>query len=407
MVRCARRPVRDGQRCGGRAPARRRRGAPAQRHPGRVPDRAHARHERAVRRVRGRDRRRASVPPARHSAGQEEPVTYVTWNDARAFCEWAGAALPSEAQWERAARGDDERTWPWGDQLPDAWRCSFESFEGPPAVGATPEGASPFGALDLAGTVWEWTSTAYRPYPYDAIDGREDPSAFDPRVVRGGSFIHGAGAIRCSARHPLHPGARDHYVGFRVAAGPAPGPLALDWVDVPAGEVQLGNDPRPRRGEARPDEVPQTRRRARGLRAVARARDERAVRLLRRRPRRPGPATLGRRRTARRIASVIRSRSSTGTMLVPSVPGSGAGCRRRPSGRRPHEAPTRAPIPGVTSSTTARSTPASGAKHGATSAVDAHPAGASPYGLLDMAGNVWEWVSSAYRAVSVPSRRRP
>ena len=84
--------------------------------------------------------------------------------------------------------------------------------------GSCPDGASPFGVLDLAGNAWEWTASALRPYPYVAGDGREDGASPEPRVVRGGSFIHGAGEIRCSYRHGMLPGAVDHYVGFRLAA---------------------------------------------------------------------------------------------------------------------------------------------------------------------------------------------
>ena len=106
--------------------------------------------------------------------GQDShPVTYVSWEDARAFCAWAGGFLPTEAQWERAARGDDDRAWPWGDEAPTVERATFAAAW-TSAVGLHPAGASPFGALDLAGNAWEWTTSAYREYPYDADDGRED-----------------------------------------------------------------------------------------------------------------------------------------------------------------------------------------------------------------------------------------
>ena len=185
-------------------------------------------------------------PGGAPSADQaSHPVTYVSWEDARAFCAWAGGFLPTEAQWERAARGDDDRTWPWGDEAPTVERATFAAAW-TSAVGLHPDGASPFGALDLAGNAWEWTTSAYREYPYDVNDGREDEMSPGPRVVRGGAYSHGPGEIRCSYRHGMLPGAVDHYVGFRLACAPD-ARLALDLalVGVPAGDVLLGNDPRP------------------------------------------------------------------------------------------------------------------------------------------------------------------
>ncbi len=132
-------------------------------------------------------------------AGRERhPVTYVSWADAVAFCGWAGGFLPSEAQWERAARGDDTRTWPWGDEPPTADHATFATTDTSP-VGTRARGAGPFGALDLAGNVWEWTTSALHPYPFDADDGREDAPPHEPRVVRGGD-PSSTGRERCGAR---------------------------------------------------------------------------------------------------------------------------------------------------------------------------------------------------------------
>src|SRR4051794_17726717 len=137
-----------------------------------------------------------TVPP-----GQDDvPVTYVSRRDAEAFCAWAGARLPGEAEWEAAASAGDGRLWPWGDGPPDNTRAVFAAGIGGPArAGRLPAGAAPCGALDLAGNVAEWVSTPYVPYP---VDGDND-GAGAPGVVRGGSYIHGPDALRCSARRPL------------------------------------------------------------------------------------------------------------------------------------------------------------------------------------------------------------
>ncbi len=153
--------------------------------------------------------------------GDGVPLTYVSRADAEAWCAARGVRLPTEAEWEAAARGGDDRLWPWGDELPDTTRATFgQGIGGPSRAGLHPAGAAPCGALDLAGNVWEWTS-----------DG----------AARGGSFLSGPGELRATARYPAHPDARDPYVGFRaVAVEPT---VELDWVEVPAGEYVLGRDP--------------------------------------------------------------------------------------------------------------------------------------------------------------------
>ena len=181
-----------------------------------------------------------SHPPPRHSPGRTpppdlltHPVVTVSWHDAVAYCAWLSkergesVRLPSEAEWEKAARGTDSREYPWGDRF-DAQLCNMveTGIGGTSPVGIFPQGASPYGCLDMAGNVWEWTSSLWgkdvsKPefsYPYDPNDGREDMRAGNDvlRVVRGGSWYYRDLGVRCAVRSRNHSGLRDDYFGFRV-----------------------------------------------------------------------------------------------------------------------------------------------------------------------------------------------
>jgi formylglycine-generating enzyme required for sulfatase activity len=148
---------------------------------------------------------------------ENHPVVYITWRDAQVFCKWAGVQLPSEAEWEKAVRGTDGRIWPWGDEAPDENRCNFNNnVRDTTPVGKYPDGASPYGCLDMAGNVWEWTSSKYQNYPYDPNDGREDPEGDARRVLRGGSFIYDRQYVRCAFRDYWGPVNRLSPNGFRV-----------------------------------------------------------------------------------------------------------------------------------------------------------------------------------------------
>jgi iron(II)-dependent oxidoreductase len=123
-------------------------------------------------------------------AHEDHPVTETTWAGALAYCRWRGARLPTEVEWEAAARGVQGRTFPWGDAMPTAELAVIGLPSGTTVpVGSRPQGATPEGLLDMAGSLLEWTSTLDRPYPYRADDGREDPAAAGERIVRGGNYI--------------------------------------------------------------------------------------------------------------------------------------------------------------------------------------------------------------------------
>jgi iron(II)-dependent oxidoreductase len=120
----------------------------------------------------------------------DHPATETTWAGALAYCRWRGARLPTEAEWEAAARGTGGRPFPWGDALPTPELAVIGLPSGTTMpVGSKPRGATPEGLLDMAGSLLEWTSTLDRPYPYRADDGREDPSVPGERIVRGGNYI--------------------------------------------------------------------------------------------------------------------------------------------------------------------------------------------------------------------------
>ena len=145
----------------------------------------------------------------------DHPVTNVTLYQANEYAAWVGGRLPTEAEWEKACRDTDGRIYPWGNKAPSADLANFNSSDTKP-VGSYPDGASSYGALDMAGNVWEWTSSLYRPYPYDAHDGRENPESSESRTLRGGSFYHFDFYVRCAVRDFGKPVDGDNLTGFRV-----------------------------------------------------------------------------------------------------------------------------------------------------------------------------------------------
>ena len=143
------------------------------------------------------------------------PVVNVSWRDAIAYCRWLNELLigqlptgmvlrlPTEAEWEKAARGEKGRIYPWGDTF-DIRKCNTsegENEDTTPVGAYSPHGDSPYGCADMSGNVWEWTHTLSKRYPYKANDGRESEKARSSRVLRGGSFSYDGDSARCACRY--------------------------------------------------------------------------------------------------------------------------------------------------------------------------------------------------------------
>jgi len=149
----------------------------------------------------------------------KQPVVGVTWDDAVAYCKWAGARLPTEAEWEYAARGTDGRPYPWGVARPTAKHARYDETDGPLPVGSCPEGVSPFGCQDMAGNAWEWVADYYA-YDYYQHSPENDPKGPEKgmrRVLRGGCWGFPS-ELRATFRAYDKPGAAENYIGFRCAA---------------------------------------------------------------------------------------------------------------------------------------------------------------------------------------------
>jgi formylglycine-generating enzyme required for sulfatase activity len=147
------------------------------------------------------------------------PIVCVTWDDAVAYCNWAGVQLPTEAQWEKAARGTDGRIYPWGNVW-DASKCNNLNTKQTTPVGSYPAGASPYELMDMAGNVWEWCADWYDANYYASAPAQNPPgpSSGTERVLRGGSWYYGPNLVRVADRFRVNPVGRGIGFGFRCTS---------------------------------------------------------------------------------------------------------------------------------------------------------------------------------------------
>jgi formylglycine-generating enzyme required for sulfatase activity len=164
---------------------------------------------------------------AKYATGSyaNHPANFVAWDQAKSYCEWVGANLPTEAQWEKAARGTDGRMYPWGEEI-DCTRTNYDGCTegGTSTVGSYFTGASPYGALDMAGNVDEWVADWYDAnyYKISPSSNPQGPTSGNDRVVRGGAWGFLENYVRSASRDKVDPTMKSDITGFRCARDAAP-----------------------------------------------------------------------------------------------------------------------------------------------------------------------------------------
>lgn len=155
----------------------------------------------------------------------DQPVVGVSWDDAAAYCNWLSEKtkkryrLPTEAEWEKAARGTDSRIYPWGNSEADNNKANFmNQSKNPKSVKENIQGASPYGLMNMAGNEWEWCSDWYGENYYNTKENRNPagPSSGTRKIVRGGSYKEKAFYLRCAERSSYPPETKNEFIGFRI-----------------------------------------------------------------------------------------------------------------------------------------------------------------------------------------------